>query len=150
MGDDLQRLNALSDEVRVILQADAKLARRTRDISTESIYGGRYVDIRPDRSALARYGLHMEQVQNVIGMALGGRTVAMTVEGRSRYHISLRFPRELRDSVEALGGVLMPTPGGAQIPLSELADIVERDGPPMIRSEKCSFIGMVIHYSRTG
>ena len=135
MGDDLEKFNALSDEVRGILQSDAALAQRTRDISTESPYGGRYVDIRPDRQALARYGLSMEQVQNVIGMALGGRTVAMTVEGRSRYQISLRFPRELRDSVEQLGVVLVPTPHGAQIPLSELAEVVERDGPPMIRSE---------------
>ncbi|TVR45263.1 MAG: efflux RND transporter permease subunit [Planctomycetota bacterium] len=135
MGEDLSVLDQLAGQVRTILQGDPELAARTRDISLEPATGGRYVDIRPDREALARHGLSMAEVQEVISTALGGRTLTMSVEGRSRYSVSLRFPRELRDSPRKFSTILLRTAQGGQIPLAQIAEIVERDGPPMIRSE---------------
>ncbi len=97
--------------------------------------GGYYFDFNIDRDAISRYGLTIADVQDVIQSAIGGINVTQTVEGLERYPVNLRYPRELRDNPEQLGRVLIPTPTGAQIPLSQLATISTRQGPPSIKSE---------------
>ena len=89
----------------------------------ERVTGGHFVDFTPRRDQLARYGLTIEQLQAVILTAIGGENVTTTVEGRERYPVNVRYPRELRDDIPALQRVLVPTPSGAQIPLVQLADI---------------------------
>ncbi len=97
--------------------------------------GGYYFDFKINRDAISRYGLTIADVQDVIQSAIGGINVTQTVEGLERYPVNLRYPRELRDNPEQLGRVLIPTPTGAQIPLSQLATITTRQGPPSIKSE---------------
>jgi len=97
--------------------------------------GGYYFDFNINRDAISRYGLTIADVQDVIQSAIGGVNVTQTVEGLERYPVNLRYPRELRDNPEQLGRVLIPTPTGAQIPLSQLATITTRQGPPSIKSE---------------
>ncbi|GMQ99588.1 MAG: CusA/CzcA family heavy metal efflux RND transporter [Zetaproteobacteria bacterium] len=97
--------------------------------------GGYYFDFNINRDAISRYGLTIADVQDVIQSAIGGINVTQTVEGLERYPVNLRYPRELRDNPEQLGRVLIPTPAGAQIPLSQLATITTRQGPPSIKSE---------------
>ena len=97
--------------------------------------GGYFVDFDIDRKKAARYGLTVGMVQEVILSAVGGMNVTYTVEGLERYPVNLRYPRELRDSLESLERMLIPTPSGAQIPLVQVANIVERRGAPVIKSE---------------
>ncbi len=101
----------------------------------ERVMGGAYLDIEIDREAAARYGLTVGDVQDVISTAVGGMNVSWTVEGLERYPVNVRYPRELRDSVEALAEVVVPTPGGAHIPLGRLATLHVKQGPPMIKTE---------------
>ena len=97
--------------------------------------GARYLDFDIDRREVARYGLAVGDVLDVISTAIGGANITTTVEGLERYPVNLRYSRELRDDPEALKRVLIPTPGGAQIPLQQLARIQIRTGPPMIKTE---------------
>lgn len=115
----------------------------TRSAYAERIGGGSYVDFEPDRATLARYGMTIGDVQMIVETAIGGMEISETVEGRERYTISARYPRELRDDVEKLGRVIVPTPTGAQVPLGELGKIVSRTGPPMILDENGSIAGYV-------
>ncbi len=104
---------------------------------------GRYLDITPDRLALARYGLDIGQVQAVIDTELGGKTLTTMVEGRDRFPVRLRFARDFRSSPEAIGAIEIPTPSGADIPLAALARIRIAQGPPMIQSENGMLTGLV-------
>ncbi len=97
--------------------------------------GGYYLDFDINRREAARYGLTVGDVQDVISTAIGGMNITETVEGLERYPVNLRYPRELRDNVQNLKRVLVPTPTGAQIPLSLVADIALRRGPPAIKTE---------------
>lgn len=97
--------------------------------------GGYFLDFDINRDAAARYGLTVGDVQDVIQSAIGGMNVTETVEGLERYPVNLRYPRELRDNLESLKRVLIPTPTGAQIPLALVADLNLRRGPPVIKSE---------------
>jgi len=99
------------------------------------VMGGSYLDFDIDREAAARYGLTVGDVHDVIMSAIGGMNVGWTVEGLERYPINIRYPRELRDDVTALAEVLVPTPAGAHVPLGQVATLVIRQGPPMIKSE---------------
>ncbi len=86
--------------------------------------GGHYIEIDPDRAAAARYGLSVDDVQKVVATALGGETVTTTVEGRERYGVNVRYPRALRDDPEAIASqVLVPTAGGAMVPLGQIASV---------------------------
>src|SRR6185503_21147802 len=105
--------------------------------------GGRYVDIAIDRRAAARYGLNVSDVQSVVSSAIGGETVGETVEGLQRFPISVRYPRELRDSVEKLRQLPVVTERGAQVPLGAFTDIRVADGPPMLKSENARPSGWV-------
>ena len=109
----------------------------------ERLIGGRYIDIRIDRPAAARYGMNVSDVQEIVSSAIGGDNIAETVEGLQRFPISVRYPRELRDSVEKLRNLPVVTERGAQIPLSAITSISVSDGPPQIRSENSRLSGWV-------
>ena len=99
--------------------------------------GGYYLDVTPDRNALARYGIAVQDVQDTVATALGGQTVTTTVEGRQRFTVNMRYPRDLRDNPEAISSdVLVPMPAGGAVPLGEVATVARRRaGPTTIRTE---------------
>ena len=109
----------------------------------ERLNGGRYVDIKIDRDAAARYSLNIADVQSIVASAIGGENVGETVEGLQRFPISVRYPRELRDSVEKLRELPVLTERGAQIRLGDVASIRIADGPPMLKSENARLSGWV-------
>lgn len=115
----------------------------TRSVYAERVRGGYYVDFEPDREMIARYNLNVGDVFAVLETAIGGMIVSETVEGRERYTINLRYPRELRDDVRAIERVLVRTSSGAQLPLEALGKVVTRIGPPMILDENGSLAGYV-------
>jgi Cu(I)/Ag(I) efflux system membrane protein CusA/SilA len=119
-------------------------------VLADRIVGKPYLEIDIDREKIARYGLHMGRVQEVIEVAIGGKSVTTTVEGRERYPVRIRYPRELRGDIEALGRVLVTAPGGMQIPLSELAEVRFVRGPMVIKSEDTFLTGYVIFDGRPG
>jgi Cu(I)/Ag(I) efflux system membrane protein CusA/SilA len=130
-GADLAQLDRVAAQVEVV-------AKRTPGVSSalaERLTGGRYVDIDIDRAAAARFGLSIADVQEIIGGAVGGQTIGETVEGVARYPISVRYPRELRDSLEGLRTLPILTPAGQQITLGTVARIEIADGPPMLKTE---------------
>ena len=107
----------------------------TASVYSERVTGGNFVDIRVRRGDAARYGLNVRQIQSVVMGAIGGMNVTETVEGLERYPVNLRFPRELRDDLEALRQVAVPTPMGHTVPLGQVADVEVTEGPPAIKSE---------------
>jgi len=109
----------------------------------ERLTGGRYIDINIDRLAAARYGMNISDVQDIVSAAIGGENVAETVEGLQRFPINVRYPRELRDSLEKLRALPIVTERGAQIPLGAIAQIAIVDGPPMLKSENARLSGWV-------
>jgi Cu(I)/Ag(I) efflux system membrane protein CusA/SilA len=115
----------------------------TRSIYAERTAGGYFLDFDLKRDALARYGLTLQEAQTVIQSAIGGETITTVVQGRERYSVSVRYAREMRDSLEGLQRVLVPTPSGAQIPLAQVADIRMTTGPAMIRDENGMLVGYV-------
>ena len=110
---------------------------------SERVVGGRYVTIHINRVAAARFALNIADVQDVVRTALGGMRVAETVEGLERYPINIRYPRDVRDSLEKLRNLPIVTPAGANIPLAEVADIRIEDGPPMIKTENARLTGWI-------
>ncbi|MEM1044205.1 MAG: efflux RND transporter permease subunit, partial [Bacteroidota bacterium] len=130
-GEDLETLERLGQQVERAVSA----LPGTRSAFAERVMGGSFLDVEVDRFAAARYGLTSGDVQDVLQAAVGGMTVTTTVEGLERYGVNVRYPRGLRDDLPALRQVLVPTPGGAQVPLGELATFQFVDGPPMVKSE---------------
>jgi copper/silver efflux system protein len=130
-GPDLRVLERLGREVEAVV----KELPGTLTAFSERVMGGNYFDFEIDRSAAARYGLTVGDVQDVIQSAIGGMNVSWTVEGLERYPINVRYPRELRDSAERLREILVATPSGLQVPLGQLAAIDLHQGPPGIKSE---------------
>jgi len=130
-GPDLTELQRIGQDIERTL----KELPDTLSAYADRAVGGYYLDFDIDRERAARYGLTIGDVQDVIQTAIGGMNVTQTVEGLERYPVNLRYPRELRDNVEALERVLLPTSSGAQIPLSLVADVQLRRGPPSIKSE---------------
>ncbi len=131
MGPDLQILARLAGDAAALL----KQMPGTIDAYPERAFGGYYLDVEPNRDAVARYGLTTGDVQDVITTAIGGMKISTAVEGLERFPINLRYARDLRDDPSTLKQVLVPTPTGAQIPLGELATFTINTGPPMVRSE---------------
>jgi Cu(I)/Ag(I) efflux system membrane protein CusA/SilA len=119
-------------------------------VIADRIVGKPYLEIDIDREAIARYGIMLEKVQDVIEIAVGGRQITTTVEGRERYPVRVRYMRELRDSIEELGHILVPTTGGAQIPFSQLAEIRYVRGPQVIKSEDTFLVGYVLFDKKEG
>lgn len=143
-------IKIFGDDLETIERAAVDIERAVADVSgTRSAFadrstGGLYLDVEIDREAAARHGLRVADVNAVVASAIGGMNVSRTIEGRERYPISVRYARELRDDPQdLLGRVLVPTPGGAQIPLSQVARIGFETGPPMIRSEDGRLVGFV-------
>ena len=131
-GTDLGEMERLAKEI----EAAVRTVPGTTSAYAERLTGGFYLDIEPDRRQLARYNLPVGELQDVIAAALGGEMVTTTVEGRERFGVIVRYPRELRDSPETIAQqVLVPTMDGAQIPLGELAHVTVRKGAPSIRTE---------------
>ena len=131
-GEDLAELERVALEVEDV-------AARVSGVSSalaERLSGGRYIDIDIDRTTAARYGLNIADVQEIVSGAIGGANVARTVEGLARYPISVRYPREIRDSVDELRNLPVLTPSGQQITLGTVADVGVSEGPPMLKSEQ--------------
>lgn len=119
-------------------------------VVADRIVGKPYLEIVPDRKALARYGVPIRKFQDVIEIAIGGKQIMTTVEGRERFPVRVRYQRELRDSVEAMGKILVPGKGGQQIPITELATIIYVRGPQVIKSEDTFLIGYVVFDMKPG
>ncbi|MET1047074.1 MAG: CusA/CzcA family heavy metal efflux RND transporter [Hyphomicrobium sp.] len=115
----------------------------TRSVFAERTTGGYFLDFDVNREDAARYGLRVGDVNDIIESAIGGKTIATTVEGRERYPINVRYARDFRENLDALKRVLVPTPTGAQVPISLLADISYKTGPPSIRNENAQLVGFV-------
>jgi Cu(I)/Ag(I) efflux system membrane protein CusA/SilA len=115
----------------------------TRSAYAERTTGGYFLDFDVNRETAARYGLTVQDVNDVVESAIGGKTVTTTVEGRERYPVSVRYARDFREDLDALKRVLVPTPTGAQVPISMLADINYKTGPPSIRNENGQLVGFV-------
>ncbi|MGH7606596.1 MAG: efflux RND transporter permease subunit, partial [Gemmatimonadales bacterium] len=138
-GPDLQVIERIGGDIEALLAP----VRGTASIFAERSFGGRYLDIRPDREAVARYGLTTGDVQEIVATALGGMNVTTTVEGRERYPVQVRYARAFRDDPAQLGGILVATPQGAQVPLSQLVTMRFTAGAPMIKSEDGQLAGTV-------
>jgi Cu(I)/Ag(I) efflux system membrane protein CusA/SilA len=130
-GSDLAQL----DRVAAAVEAAAKRTPGVSSALAERLTGGHYVDIDIDRAAASRFGLNIADVQEIVAGAVGGQTVGETVEGVARYSISVRYPRELRDSLEGLRSLPILTPAGQQITLGAVALVQIADGPPMLKTE---------------
>jgi Cu(I)/Ag(I) efflux system membrane protein CusA/SilA len=131
MGPDLNVLSDLAQRVATVVQN----VPGTLSVFPDKTVGGNYLDFVIKREEAARYGLTVGAVQDVIMSAIGGMNVTQTVEGLERYPVNVRYSRELRDNLDGLRRVLIPTPTGAQIPINYVADIVIKKGPPVIKSE---------------
>jgi copper/silver efflux system protein len=138
-GSDLKEIETIGQHLEGILQT----IPGTRSVYGERTAGGYFVDFDLNREQIARYGLTIKEVQDVIMTAIGGENVSTTIEGRERYPINIRYPRELRQDVDQLARVLIPTMGGAQVPLGQLASIKLLEGPSMIRDEDGRLSGYV-------
>ncbi|CAH1681118.1 copper/silver export system RND permease [Hyphomicrobiales bacterium] len=131
-GTDLAQMEAISRQIETVLKA----VPGTSSAYAERVIGGYFLDIVPDRIALGRYGLSVGDVQNAIVMAMGGETVTTTVEGRERYGVTIRYPRDLRSDPQAIAReVQVSTPSGASVPLGEVASVERKRGATSIRTE---------------
>jgi len=132
IGTDLVEIDRLAKQIEQVLKA----VPGTSSAYAERALGGYYLDVTPDRAALARYGIMVQDVQDVIATALGGQTVTTTVEGRQRFSVNMRYPRDLRSNAQAIASdVLVPMPNGGAVPLGEVAKIAPSRGPTSIRTE---------------
>ena len=130
-GDELEQLKTVSEQVARVL----KSIPGSRDIRIERLSGQQSLQVEIDRKAIARFGLNVASVQQVIESAIGGKAVTTLYEGERRYAVAVRFPEEARNSVEAIASTLLPTPDGAQVPLSAVARIALQEGPAQISRE---------------
>ncbi|OGS32672.1 MAG: cation transporter [Elusimicrobia bacterium RIFOXYC2_FULL_34_12] len=138
-GDDLEKIQEIGTEI----ETHIKSIKGTRSVYAERTAAGYFVNINIKRDEIARYGLTIEDVQMVLMSAVGGENISQTIEGRERFGINVRYPRELRDDVEKLKRIYIATPTGAQIPVIQIADIKIEKGPGMIRDENGRLSGYV-------
>ena len=138
-GDDLDVIGRIALDI----EASVKEVKGTRSAFADRVTGGKYLEITPNRSELARRNIDLGVFQNIIGTALGGMKMAESIQGRERYNIMLRYDRQFREDPEDLADILIPTPQGQHIPLGELAKIEFVEGPPMIKSENARLTGWV-------
>ena len=138
-GADLNTIQGIGRQIERILQH----VPGTRSVYAERVAQGYFTDIRIDRQAIARYGLTIEDVQDVIQSALGGENITQTVEGRERYPVNVRYAREFREQLPAIERVLVKTPSGANVPLGQLADVTLTTGPAMVRDEDAQLAGYI-------
>jgi copper/silver efflux system protein len=138
-GPDLKIIEKIGSQVEAVVRE----VPGTRSAYAERVQGGRYIEVRIDRVRAARLGLTLADIQQVVALAIGGENVGETVEGLQRFPINIRYPRELRDSVEKLSVLPIVTQAGAITTLGAVADLVVTDGPPQIRSENARLNGWV-------
>lgn len=138
-GPDLAKIEEIGEHIEGLLNQ----IEGTRSVYAERVTGGYFLDFVVSRVEAARYGLTVGDVNDIIETAIGGKNVTMTVEGRERYPVNVRYLRELRDDPEKLKRVLVPTPSGAQVPISQLADIRIVTGPPVIKNENGMLTGWI-------
>ena len=138
-GPDLGTIQEIGKRIEEVVQQ----VPGTASAYSERVAGGRYITIDIDRSAAARFALNIADVQDVVRTALGGMSVAQTVEGLERYPINIRYPRDIRDSLEKLRHLPIVTPGGAHVPLIEVADVHIDDGPGLIKTENARLNGWI-------
>jgi Cu(I)/Ag(I) efflux system membrane protein CusA/SilA len=138
-GPDLGEIQKLA----VQIEKELSELPETRSAFAERTVGGYFLDFTVNREAAARYGLKVGDVNDIIESAIGGKNITTTVEGRERYPVNTRYARDFREDLDALKRVLVPTPTGAQVPISMLADIQYKTGPPSIRSENGKLVGFV-------
>ena len=139
LGSDLNEIQRIGGEIERALQGIAG----TRSVYAERVAQGYFTDIRIDREAIARHGLLIGDVEDVIEAAIGGQNITRTIEGRERYPVNVRYEQGFRDSLPDLQRVLVKSPGGAQIPLAQLASITLTTGPAMVRDENGQLAGYV-------
>ena len=139
LGTDLNEIQRLGEEIERILQP----IPGTRSVYAERVAQGYFTDIKIDRDAIARHGLMVGDVEDVIEAAIGGQNVTRTIEGRERYPVNVRYERGFRQGLPDLARVLVKTPMGAQVPLSQLATITLSPGPAMIRDEGAQLAGYI-------
>ncbi len=147
-GPNLNAIEEFGLQLEAILKEVPSV--KTEAVFADRIVGKPYLQLNIDREAAARYGLNIENVQNFIETAIGGMEVTTTVEGRERFPVRVRYPRELRDNPESIKKMLIPTPVGAQVPLGELVRIEYVRGPQMIKSEDTFLTGYVLFDKKDG
>ncbi len=141
-GPDLETIERVGLEIEHLLKQVPSIEPSA--VIADRIVGKPYLEIHPDRRALARYGVPIREFQDVVEIAIGGKTIMTTVEGRERFPVRVRYQRESRDSIEAMEKILVPGKGGQQIPLMQLAEIRYVRGPQMIKSEDTFLVGYVV------
>jgi len=139
MGPSLATIESVGREIEQVIRA----VPGTTSVYAERLTGARYVDVKIDRNRAARFGLNIMDIQDTVETAVGGMNVTETIEGRERYPVSLRYPADLRDSLERLRNLPVPTMSGVPIPLADVADVRIADGPDMIRSENARLSGWI-------
>jgi len=147
-GPDLQAVESVSRQIEKYLREVSSIDPLS--VIADRIVGKPYLEIEVDRLAIAQYGIDLQQVQDVIEVALGGKRITTTVEGRERYPVRVRYLRELRDNLDTIGKVLVQSPGGFQVPLAQLARFQYVPGPQVIKSENTFVVGYVLFDKKSG
>jgi Cu(I)/Ag(I) efflux system membrane protein CusA/SilA len=138
-GPKLETINEIGAQIEGAIAS----VRGTRNVFSERVTGGYYLDFTVKRDQIARYGLTVQDVEMVIESAIGGANVTTTIEGRERFPVNVRYQRAYRNDVTALKRTLIATPGGAQIPIEQVADVSVSSGPTVIRTEQAQLLGYV-------
>ena len=138
-GADLKEIDRIAADI----ERTVKNVPGVTSVLAERLSGGRYIDVKIDRLKAARYGMNIADVQAIVAAAIGGENVTETVEGRQRFPVNVRYPRELRDSLDKLRNLSVVTERGAFITLGQIADIAIEDGPPMLKSENARLSGWI-------
>jgi Cu(I)/Ag(I) efflux system membrane protein CusA/SilA len=147
-GPDLETIEQVGLEIEALLKEVPSVEASA--VIADRIVGKPYLEIVPDRQALARFGVPIRKFQDVVEIAIGGKVITNTVEGRERFPVRVRYSRELRDSIEAMEKVLIPGTGGTQIPITEVAEIRYVRGPQVIKSEDTFLVGYVVFDKKPG
>ncbi len=147
-GPDLPTIEAFGMQLEGILKEVPSV--KSEAVFADRIVGKPYLHLNINREAIGRYGLSVEDVQQTIETAIGGMKITSTVQGRERFPVRVRYPRELRDDPESIAKILVPTPTGAQIPLGQLVDVEYLRGPQMIKSEETFLVGYVLFDKKNG
>ena len=147
-GPDLETIESFGMELEAILKQVPSV--KSEAVFADRIVGKPYIHLNIDRDAISRYGLNIEDVQQILEVAIGGMEITSTVEGRKRFPVRVRYPRELRDDPSHLEKVLIPTPTNVQVPVGELVDIEYVKGPQMIKSENTFLVGYVLLDKKDG
>jgi Cu(I)/Ag(I) efflux system membrane protein CusA/SilA len=147
-GQSLEQIEQVVLEIERLLKQVPGIKAET--VVADRVVGKPYLEIDIDREAIARYGVNIQDVQDVIEIAIGGKTITQTVEGRERYPVRVRYMRELRDSIESIDRILVPAPDGAQIPITQLAQLRYQRGPQVIKTENTFTVGYVVFDKHAG